>query len=126
MVGVACFNFDPPTYLATNHAPQAFSPSHEVGAVLVIASRVKVTVVAEDPDLDDLVFYWRDDDGLLDTAVLQYSEWTDDDGNAREEWISSLELFADPALDGKTLEVQVRDRNVQPKTVTLSWTLEVP
>lgn len=123
---MGCFNFDPPTYLATNHAPTAFSPSHEEGTVLTIASRAKVTVIGEDPDLDELVFYWRNDDGLLETAILQYIEGTDGDGNPYEEWISSLELVADPALDGQLLEVQVRDRNPQAKMVTLSWTLEVP
>lgn len=107
-----CFYPGPIPDLETNVAPELIASAVASGQPIQVGERgVRVFVIAQDPDGDDVRFVWSlSEEGVIGTAVPI------EDG-------SQVELAWDETLDEQELTCFVYDG--KGNVLTLSWPLEV-
>jgi hypothetical protein len=102
--------------------PKVLQPFSLDGNVLEMIADVEVvTVIASDPDDDDLVFLWQVTPSDVPWSSSPPTPQTL--SNGQEVWVSVLTLDRDPRMDGRTLECGVTDFYDAP--VRITWTVEV-
>ncbi len=105
-----------------NNLPKILQPFDLDGNVLdVIADVEVVTVIATDPDGDDLLFLWQVTPSDVNWTASPPTPQTL--ANGQEAWVSVLTLERDIRMDGRRLECGVTDLYDAP--VRVSWMVQV-
>jgi hypothetical protein len=122
LLGTGCLYLAPIERPGENHLPKVLQPfSLEGNTLEVIADQEFVTVIATDPDDDDLVFFWQVTPSDVHFSVSPPTPKTLPNGE--EGFVSVLTLDRDPRMDGRTLECGVTDLFDPP--VRISWDVQV-
>lgn len=106
-----------------NQPPQVSRPTDAAAGPVTLfvfdsQEKVRVTVVANDPDGEILTFVW---DVPRATAPLTVSEYQAPAGD----WVSSVEIPVEWLVDGEALEVSISDQAEPRHVVTVKWTVQV-
>ena len=115
-----CLYVTPVQEREVNRPPAVTQPANIAGPVpltLFSQERIRVWVLANDPDGDNLAFAWS-----VPRAVEDLSEDTADQPNG--DWLSAIWIPTEYLREGESVEVTISDEAQPRNVVSVQWLVE--